>query len=311
MQLDAGAAREARQFADEIERTFETQPMLLELDLAAARRGMHEQAAPLPPSLPVTVADREIRLAGRGLGARTFTPETVRDVYLHFHGGGWCIGSSRTQDARLGALAVATEAIVVSIDYRLAPEHPFPAALDDCVESVRWALAFAEREISRREILIGGESAGAHLVALALIRLRDEGTAIAGIRGANLTFGVFDLGQSPSQRLSGAARLGITSDLLERCYARLLPGRTHEERRSPEVSPLYADLRALPPALFTVGLRDLLLDDSLFMFERWRAAGNAATLAAYPEALHGFVSHPLEVARLANATIHEWLRERG
>jgi acetyl esterase len=303
--------REAQRFAEDLERSFETEPMLLELELQLARELMEAQAEGLRAGTPVTVEDRRIGMGDHGCSARIFRPETIVGVYLHVHGGGWCLGSSRTQDARLGSLAVGSELAVVSVDYRLAPEHPFPAAVDDCVTALRWVLGCVGAEFGSDVLLVGGESAGAHLVALSLIRLRDQELAIERVRGVNLSFGVFDLGLTPSQRLMGAARVGLTTPLLERCYSRLLPGRAREDRRSPEVSPLYAELNDLPPALFTVGQRDLLLDDTLFMFARWKTAGNEAKLSVYPEALHGFLTHPIAIARLATQEIQQWLRERA
>jgi acetyl esterase/lipase len=90
-----------------------------------------------------------------------------------------------------------------------------------------------------------------------------------------------------------------------------LPGLRAEERRRPDVSPLYADLTGLPPALVTVGTADPLLDDSLFMALRWRAAGAPAQLAVYPESIHGFNLFPTAMARAADERIARWLRSRA
>jgi acetyl esterase/lipase len=307
IKLNPDEALEARRFADALQQSYETEPMLLELELHVARREMHDRAERLDPALPVTVSERRLGAGGSSVEASFFIPKAVLGVYLHIHGGGWCIGSSRTQDARLGALSAVAHLAVVSVDYRLAPEHPFPAALCDCITALRWALEAAEEEFGSSALVIGGESAGAHLAAMSLLSMRDEGAEIDLIRGVNLSFGVFDLGLTPTQRLFGSERLGLTTELLERCYALFVPDRTREQRRAAAISPLYADLTGLPPAHFTVGQRDLLLDDTLFMFERWRAAGNVATLNVYPEALHGFLSHPIAVARRANRDIQQWL----
>ena len=150
MQLDEPAVREARQFAAELQRGFAEQPMLLELDLETARERMREQAERLDPALPLTVRARQI---ADGVGASVFAPETVRGVYLHLHGGGWCIGSSRTQDACRVALAVASGLAVMSVDYRLAPEHPFPAAVQDCSAALRWVLTLGLEELGGEVLL--------------------------------------------------------------------------------------------------------------------------------------------------------------
>jgi acetyl esterase len=310
VRLASEDAREAQAFADHLRHCYLSDPMPLELEIPLARTQMLARAEPISPSFSVLVEDRVFDTDTGSLKTRVFLPETIRGVYLHFHGGGWCIGSSRTQDGRLGALAEATELAVVSLDYRLAPEHPFPAAVQDCVACLLWALHDAHKEFGSPVLLVGGESAGAHLAALSVINLRDHNVQTERIRGVNLAFGIFDLGLSPSQRLHGMERLGLTTSLLEHFYSLLLPEREREDRRSPDISPLYADLRCLPPALFTVGQRDLLLDDTLFMWVRWQAAGNQATLRVYPEALHGFLAHPIAVSRLANRQIHTWLQQR-
>ena len=110
-------------------------------------------------------------------------------------------------------------------------------------------------------------------------------------------FGVYDVSGTPSQ-----LRLGMAGfrDLY-------LPGHDAAARKHPDISPLYADLAGLPPALFTVGTADYLYDDSLFMAMRWRAAGNEAELAVYPDSVHGFTVFPTALARAANAHINAWL----
>jgi acetyl esterase/lipase len=133
-----------------------------------------------------------------------------------------------------------------------------------------------------------------------LLRLRDRHDAAGAFLAANLVFGVYDLSGTPSQ-----IRLGMTGfrDLY-------LPGHDTAARKAPDISPLYADLAGLPPALFTVGTADYLYDDSLFMAARWRAAGNEAELAVYPEAVHGFTAFPTGMAKAANRRIHDWLGAR-
>ena len=111
---------------------------------------------------------------------------------------------------------------------------------------------------------------------------------------------------TPSQRSSPDA-VGIPTPVIEQLYGHALPGLDAEARRDPAISPLYADLHDLPPALLTVGTADPLLDDSLFLAARWRAAGNAAELAVYPECIHGFTALPTGLAAAANARIDAFL----
>jgi acetyl esterase/lipase len=181
---------------------------------------------------------------------------------------------------------------VVSVDYRLAPEHPYPAGPDDCEAAACWLVDHAADELGSERLLIGGESAGAHLAAVTLLRMRDKQSAVDRFLGANLVFGAYDLSRTPSQR-----GVGIVSgtDILDSSSFPLdlyLPGMTGEQRRDPDVSPLFADLRGMPPALFSVGTNDHLLDDTLFMAARWEVAGNQSELLVYPDTPHGCIALP-------------------
>jgi acetyl esterase/lipase len=192
------------------------------------------------------------------------------------------------------------------VDYRLAPEHPYPAGPDDCEAAAVWLVEHAQAEFSpsSSRLLIGGESAGAHLSVATLLRLRDK-HGFRGFSRANLTFGVFDLSGTPSARRAPDDALVINGKAMQWFHEQFVAS---ERLREPDVSPLYADLAGLPPALFTVGTLDPLLDDSLFMYARWQAAGNAAELAVYPGGVHGFVSYPYPLAARARERITQFLR---
>src|SRR5439155_6829510 len=197
---------------------------------------------------------------------------------------------------------------VGSVDYRLAPEHPFPAGSDDCLAVAAWLVEHAGSEFGSDRLLVGGESAGGYFAALTLLRVRDELGAIERFAGANLVFGVYDLGGTPATHGFRPTDLPDvlsvdTFPFVHECY---LPGRTPDESRVPEISPLYANLHDLPPAVFTVGTADHLLDDTLFMAARWAAYGNEAELAVYPDCVHGFTGFPLELAKRANERIDEF-----
>jgi acetyl esterase len=254
------------------------------------------------------VIERDVPGGDGPVPARLFVPERVEAVYLNLHGGGWCIGSAQSSDAEMAALAEAANVAVISIDYRLAPEHPFPAGPDDCEAVARWLLDDAVAEFGTDRLFIGGASAGAHLAALTLLRVRDRlgQDAVDRFIGANLIFGAYDLGMTPSQR-TAVDGLVIPLPTLEACYANALPGVDREGRRDPAWSPLYANLTGLPPALFTVGTADPLYDDSLFMAARWAAAGNEATLEVSPECVHGFVAFPTTLGRRARDRAQGWV----
>jgi acetyl esterase/lipase len=259
--------------------------------------------AQLPQARTMTVPGR-----GGDIGLRILAPENAAPtgVYLFLHGGGLVLGRAHDQDAQLWSLVEATGMCAVSVDYRLAPEHPYPAGPDDCEDAALWLLdGGAERLSAPPVATIGGDSAGAHLAVVTLARLRDRHGVTGAFRAANLIYGWFDLEPTPSVRHSGAESLTVMIWLAEQ----YLTGHDAQARRDPDVSPLHADLRGLPPALFTVGDADHLLDDTLFMEARWRFAGNASRLLIWPEAPHGFNVYPVEMARLAQAEQHEFLRD--
>lgn len=243
------------------------------------------------------------------LPARVIRPPSPDGVYLDLHGGGWCIGSAAQQDFLLVELARDANVVTVSVDYRLAPEHPFPAAVDDAEAAATWLIDEASSRFETPRLTIGGTSAGAHLVAMALLRIRDRrgAHAVDRIAAANLLFGAYDLGLTPSARAAGDAAL-IPTATMEAFAAHFLPGRDPEARRNADCSPLYARLEGLPPARFTVGALDPLLDDNLFMAARWQAAGNHAELAVYPESIHGFSGFPFGFGPMARAAANEFVR---
>ena len=200
-------------------------------------------------------------------------------VLFHIHGGAWMAGSPEMMDQLHEIIVDTCRLAVVSVDYRLAPEHPYPAGPDDCEAAACWLLEHAGDVFGSDRLLIGGESAGAHLAAVTLRRMRDAHHAVDRFLGANLVFGAYDLSRTPSQRGVGVPPgrdildgTGFPLDLF-------LPGMSDEKRRDPDVSPLYADLHGMPPALFTVGSNDHLLDDTLFMaaLGRSRATGRGCS----------------------------------
>ncbi|MEW6640752.1 MAG: alpha/beta hydrolase [Pseudomonadota bacterium] len=277
------------------------------VDAASLRRAFARGDGPIPATAPSPRA----RLmhapgpAGRLVPLRVIAPAVPRGVYLHMHGGGWMLGSADMRDGDMERLVEALGVACVSVDYRLAPEHPYPAAPDDCEAAARWLIAHAEPLFGTDCLLIGGESAGAHLAAVTLLRLRDAGLGDA-FASANLAFGAYDLSMTPSQLRGGSAKAVTTRRVGERIGEAFLPADI--DRRHPDVSPLYADLAGLPPALFSVGTLDQLLDDSLFMHARWVAAGNPAELAVYPGGVHGFTAMGGELAEAAHQRMERFLQ---
>jgi len=228
-----------------------------------------------------------------GRPCRVFTPqEAPRAVIVHFHGGGMAMGTPTMNDHDNAALSERLQVAVVSVGYRLAPEHPHPAAIDDAVSVATALRADAAVRFSTSRLIIAGESAGATVALGCLLRLRDAGAMAACWVGAVLTFGLYDWGVGPSRRGIRASNVDDTldPDSLARFADWYLPGRTEAERRDPEVSPAWADLTDLPPAFMTVGTADHLLDDTLILATRSTVAGNEVDLLVIPHAPHGFTA---------------------
>ena len=267
----------------------------------ARRRGEGPFPAPVMSSRArtVTLTGKD----GNEIVLRVIAPVQPRGIYLHIHGGGWVLGGADMQDPMLERIADNTGQAVVAVEYRLAPEHPYPAGPDDCEAAAAWLTENGKREFGTDVITIGGESAGGHLTAVTILRMRDR-HGYTGFRGANIVYGAFDLSMTPSQRLFGNTRLVLRTIDMQQFYNAFLP--TITDRRVPDISPLYADLKNLCPALFSVGTKDALLDDTLFMHARWIAAGNDAELAIYPGGAHGFTLFPNDLAKSATARMDEF-----
>ena len=243
-----------------------------------------------PPS--DRAVDRTIAGPAGPLRLRVFVPDDPVGVMLHIHGGAWLAGTPETTDLLNQAICDTCRVAVASVDYRLAPEDPYPAGPDDCEAAAVWLLEHAGSEFGSERLLIGGESAGAHLSAVTLLRMKEKHHAAGSFAGALLAFGAFDLSRTPSQRGVG---IRPEDDILDDTgfpIDMFLPGMAAEDRRRPDVSPLYGDLAGLGPALFSVGTNDHLVDDTLFMATRWHLAGNDMELLVYPEAPHGCFALP-------------------
>ena len=282
----AAVSEETRAQNEEILAKLAALPDSWSFPPALIRERRRQGLGPFPP-LPRSPRAQVITIPGPAgdLPLRIIAPENPRGIYFHIHGGGWTLGTADEQDPWLDRIADACGFACVSVEYRLAPEHPYPAAHDDCEAAALWVVQEGTKRFGTNLLTIGGESAGAHLSAVTLLRLRDR-HGLTPFAGANLFAGCYDVTLTPSAARWGAPKLILnTRDI--RIFADNLCG-PRVDRRSPDISPLYADLKDMPPALFSVGTLDPLLDDSLFMAPRWAAAGNRAELALWPGGAHVF-----------------------
>jgi acetyl esterase len=308
----ASLLAETRAFNAELERRLATMPSVVEVPPEESRRVRREGLGifPAPVFLPNA---RTLEIEGpRGpIPLRVIAPERdLTGTFLHLHGGGWVVGAEDLQDPRLDRLARETGLTVVSVGYRLAPENPYPAGPDDCEAAALWLLGDDGKAAvgATGPLAIGGDSAGGHLAAATLLRLRDRHGITGAFAAAVFQYGGFDLSMSPSQRLWGERNLVLSGPIISWFVEQFLPEHDREQCRDPDISPLFADLSGMPPAAFTIGTQDPLLDDTLFMEARWRAAGHATELHVWPEAPHGFIVFPMAVTDAALGAEHEFLR---
>ena len=247
--------------------------------------------------------DRKVPGPAGDIPIRVFIPDKVAGVYMHIHGGGFMLGTADQHDELLFQLCRSCQTAVVSVGYRLAPENPYPAGPDDCEAVAVWLAENSSAEFGTDRLVIGGESAGANLSAVTLLRMRDRHD-FRGFGGAALSYGVYDMSMTPSVRRWGDKYLILNTKIIEWFHENYVKGGNVLD---PDLSPLYADLSGLPPALFTIGTMDPLIDDTLFMHMRWLAAGNPAELAVYPGGIHAFNFFPIELANKANTRINDFI----
>ncbi len=297
---------EVHAFNNRIVEMTKDAPPVWEVGAAEGRQAREEGRSLLgPPRLSPRASVRVIEGPGGDIKLRIIHPEgrETRGIFLHIHGGGWVWGGPHHHDPQMTALADATGLITVSTSYRLAPEHPYPAGPDDCETAALWLHENGTDIFGHELVAIGGESAGGHLSAVTCLRLRDR-HGLTPFRAALLTYGAFDLRGTPSMRSFGDQPLILNRSSTE-WFIKLFVG--DRDLEDPDVSPLWADLDGLPPALFTVGTLDPLLDDTLFMAARWQAAGNFAQLDVWPGALHAFDLYDNDYGRAARERMHEFL----
>jgi acetyl esterase len=307
-------SRETRAWNEKLRASSAHSPDWWQVGVPEYREAAAEGKGPFPRP-PKSAAARTVLVPakdGHTIPLRVIAPPSPRGVYLFMHGGGLVFGGADVQDPMLERVVNATGMVSASIEYRLAPEHRYPAAWDDCETVALWLLTKGASEFGSKAaeaLTIGGESAGAGLAVATLVRMRDR-HGYSGFRAASLSYGNYDAGMTPSQRLGpdlgehGPVNHVAPESLRKYVETFLPPGM---DPRDPDVSPLYARLHRMPPALFTVGTLDPLIDDTLFLHARWVASGNRAELAIYPGAPHGFTAMPAPLGPPAEARIDAFL----
>lgn len=272
------------------------------LDQLAAMGGrpMHEmtpaeaRGLALPPELagperPVhSVVDRTVPGPAGQIPVRVYTPTPGRRLpgLIYFRGGGFVLGTLNSSDRVCRDLAHLAGRVVVSVDYRLAPEHPFPAPVDDAYAATKYVLEHAsEFGMDESQIAVGGESAGGNLAAVTALKLRQRGASPLTFQ--LLVYPLVDFNdESPSMRDFADGHF-ITADLLE-YFARHYLGT--QDRGQQDASPLNADLRGVPPAFVLTAECDPLRDQGEAYARKLAEAGVPVTHKRYDGAIHPFFS---------------------
>jgi epsilon-lactone hydrolase len=226
-----------------------------------------------------------------------------RSVILYLHGGGWTLGWSNVHCKMVAHLCRAAASRALAVDYRLAPEYPFPAALEDCLTAYRWLLRSGTLP---QDIVIAGDSAGGNLTLATLMSLRDAGSPLPAAA----------LCLSPMTDLEGTGESFRTKkDPAQTAEFALAMARHYagkQDLRLPLLSPHYGDLRGLPPLLIHVGGDEILLSDATRLADKARAAGVDVTLVVWPRMWHVWhlLAPSLPEARQAVDAIGAFIRER-
>jgi acetyl esterase/lipase len=246
------------------------------------RANLEALAGASPPAEGVAITG--LQLAGRPAERHQPPAVTGPGTVLYLHGGGYVSGSLATHRTFAGNLALASGRVVVALDYRLGPEHPFPAAVHDAVAAVRELQADGP-------VAVAGDSAGGGLTVAALLVLRDEG-GLQPLAGACVSPWV-DLSQGGASYATRAeVDIMVSGASLTDMAAHYLQG---HDPSDPLASPLFGDLAGLPPLRIDVGDAEVLLDDSVVLAQRVRDAGGHAELVVWPEMFHVFPAFPPEI----------------
>ena len=305
----ASITEETRNFNQAAQSIMDGQVRWWDVGAPEYRRMRAAGETPLPAATYLPSAkDIEIpsRDSSRTIPCRLLKPQngkSIAGVFMHIHGGGWVLQDQRSQDPPLQLLADSTGLVILSVGYRLAPEHPFPAGPDDCYDVAEYLIEHAQSQYGAPLSFTGGESAGAHLsmlVALHLLQHSNPKFNSFRFKGLLQHFGVYSLTWLPQvYNFNLEPCLVLDRAIMEHFRDAFLPGWTQKTLEDPKISPLYTDLEPLrgklPAALFTCGTQDCLMDDTVFMSAKWRMAGAEAVVKIIPGVPHGFIMFPRDM----------------
>jgi acetyl esterase len=261
-------------------------PSARELGPLAMREGQRRRVKARPPGPELAAV--EDRVVPGDIPMRLYRPTLdPQPLVVFFHGGMWTIGDLESHDRACRRLAAGAGVAVLAVDYRRAPEHPWPAAVDDATEVVRWAADHrAELAGAHEPVVVAGDSAGGNLAALACLRMRDEGGPLPDAQ--LLLYPNTDLTLSQPSIAEKGDGWGLPADDVAWGAEFWVPD--PGQRADPRISPLYASLAGLPPALIVTAEHDPLRDEGDLFATRLAAAGVRVEHRCEPRMIHGFLT---------------------
>lgn len=243
---------------------------------------------------------------GQDLPVRVYSDGDSRGVLLHFHSGGFVLGHPEYFDMVNELLCRSTGLAIASVDYRLAPEHRWPAPLEDAIAALAWLLDGMQDRFGTSRVFIGGESAGAAIATAAILRARTS-SVFTDWAGAILTYGGYDLRPTHSKLTQDADPI-FNYNIQKWGLTQMLgPDYTPQDLEDPELSPVLADVEGFPPTIMTVGTVDPFIDETLHFASRLHAAHVPVDLEIFPGGFHGFDNFPIAIAMEARQRISNWV----
>jgi acetyl esterase/lipase len=261
----------------------------------------------LPRPTDIDVKVTTLSVGNDTLPVRILTPKAPRALLLHFHGGAWVIGNSKIDDYWNAEYVRRCGVAVASADFHLATDDNLAQTIRDAHIFTEWALDSLP-DFGVETLFVEGESSGAHLAASSLVQL-SRSRSVESVAGFISFCGAFDFA-GPASLRTASDSLFIDPQAAARNLDRLLEASPSLSVDDPTVSPLLADLRKMPPALFVAGELDPIIGDSRSMHAHWQDAAGNADLLVVPEGPHGFERFPTRLAVRTKTVAIEWINRR-
>lgn len=291
-------------------------PAFHELEPVQAREAYQQLVSMVPPPEATIGGTRDLELDGAegSIKGRLYwpeSPESAMPVLVYFHGGGFVIGDLETHDPLCRGLCAASGCAVLAVDYRLAPEHPFPAAPDDCMAATLWIARKAQSlGLDASRMAVGGDSAGGNLAAIVAQRIRDEGGP--ALRAQLLYYPATRVAEEPTQSMiDNAEGYLLTREDMTWFFGHYLPDPAKADLE--RLAPLQAERHdGLPPTRVVVAGFDPLRDEGKAYADALQAAGSPVTFVEHADTIHGFMNFAglFEGAARELRDSGQWLRER-